>query len=45
MKTYLKIITMPIWLPFKIVWFFSKVLAFTVIILLLAALIFILMHI
>ncbi len=40
MMTLLKIITMPIWLPFKILWFTSKLIAFVVLVIILAALVY-----
>ncbi len=30
MKTFLKILFFPIWFPLKVLWFFSKLLAFLV---------------
>jgi len=40
MKTLFKILTMPIWLPIKILWFTSKVLAFIFLVLVLAGVIY-----
>ena len=44
MKTFFKIITAPIWLPFKILWVISKVIAFVFLLLLLGAAIYIYLH-
>jgi len=40
MKLFFKILTMPIWLPLKILWFTSKLLAFIFLILILAAIVY-----
>jgi len=45
MKTLLKILTMPIWLPLKILWFASKLLAFVFLVIILAVLVYIAVHI
>jgi hypothetical protein len=44
MLTLLKILTFPIWFPFKLLWFASKVLAFLFVMLVLAALIYFAIH-
>lgn len=44
MITLLKILTLPVWLPFKILWFVSKVIAFVFVILFLAAFVYIVFH-
>ncbi|HYQ85984.1 MAG TPA: hypothetical protein VES59_01945 [Bacteroidota bacterium] len=44
MKTLFKVLTLPIWLPLKILWIASKVIAFCFLILLLAILIYIAIH-
>lgn len=44
MKTLLKILTMPIWLPLKILWGISKFIAFIMMILLLALLAYLVIH-
>jgi len=44
MMTLLKILTFPIWFPLKLLWFVSKVLAFLVVALVLAVLIYIAVH-
>ena len=45
MMTLLKVLTLPIWLPIKILWIASKVIAFCFLIFLLAILIYIAIHI
>jgi hypothetical protein len=45
MITILKVLTLPIWLPFKILWFFSKIVAFIVMIVLAALLIYVAVHV
>jgi len=45
MKTFFKLLTLPIWLPFKILWFISKILAFIFLIVVIAILIYIAVHI
>ena len=45
MITILKVLTLPIWLPIKILWFFSKITAFFIFILILAILIYIAAHV
>lgn len=37
MKTLFKILTAPIWIPFKILWFTSKLIAFIFLLLIIAA--------
>jgi hypothetical protein len=44
MGKLLKILFLPLWLPFKILWVISKVLALLIMILLIAALIYIALH-
>jgi len=44
MKTLLKILTLPIWLPFKILWFASKVLAFCILVIVLAVVVYLVIH-
>jgi hypothetical protein len=44
MMTFLKIITLPVWLPFKILWFASKVVAFCFLVVVLALLIVLAVH-
>ena len=44
MKTFLKILTLPIWLPLKILWGISKVIAFVFLILLLSILVYLVIH-
>ena len=44
MKTLLKILTLPIWLPFKILWLASKVLAYCVFFIVLAIVIYAAIH-
>jgi hypothetical protein len=44
MKTFLKILTLPIWLPFKILWVASKVVAFCFLVIVLALVIFLAIH-
>jgi hypothetical protein len=44
MMTVLKILTFPIWFPFKLLWFVSKVLAFLFVVVVLAVLTYIAIH-
>lgn len=32
MKTLIKVLTLPIWLPFAILWFLAKILAFAILV-------------
>jgi hypothetical protein len=45
MMMILKILTMPIWLPLKILWFFSKVLAVIILIIVIGILCYIAIHV
>ena len=45
MLTIVKILTFPIWFPFKVLWFVSKVVAFLFLVLMAAALIYIAIHV
>jgi hypothetical protein len=44
MMTFLKILTFPIWFPLKVLWFMSKVVAFVVMVALVAFLIYLAVH-
>lgn len=44
MKALFKILTLPIWLPFKLLWFASKVVAFCFLVIVLAIVIFLAIH-
>ena len=44
MKTLLKILTLPIWLPLKILWGISKVIAFIVMIFFLVVIAYLIIH-
>ena len=45
MRLFLKILTLPIWLPFKILWFMSKLIAFIFLAIVLAVIIYVTLHI
>ncbi|MBI4547689.1 MAG: hypothetical protein HY707_06910 [Ignavibacteriae bacterium] len=45
MLTLLKILTLPIWLPIKILWWISKLIAFVILIVILSMLIYIILHV
>ena len=44
MLTFLKIITLPIWLPIKIFWLFSKMIAVIIMIILILILVYLAIH-
>jgi len=45
MMTLLKILTFPIWLPFKLLWFASKVVAFCFLLAVLVAAVYVAIHV
>jgi hypothetical protein len=44
MKTLLKILTLPIWLPFKLLWLASKVVVFCSLVVILALIVYFALH-